>query len=73
VMLIEQNAAMALSVASHAFVLTVGVVTLSGSAEELAADDQVRDLYLGRETEAAVDHELATAGSVPLRLRKWSP
>lgn len=73
VMLIEQNAAMALSVASHAFVLTVGVVTLSGSAEELTADNQVRDLYLGRETEAAVDRELATAGSVPLRLRKWSP
>jgi branched-chain amino acid transport system ATP-binding protein len=73
VMLIEQNAAMALSVASHASVLTVGVVTLSGSAEELTADNQVRDLYLGRETEAAVDRELATAGSVPLRLRKWSP
>ena len=73
VMLIEQNAAMALSVASHAFVLTVGVVTLSGSAEELAADNQVRDLYLGRETEAAVDRELAAASGVPLRLRKWSP
>jgi branched-chain amino acid transport system ATP-binding protein len=73
VLLIEQNATMALSVASHAFVLTVGMVTLSGSAAELAADESVRDLYLGRAAEAAVDRELATAGHSGARLSRWSP
>jgi ABC-type branched-subunit amino acid transport system ATPase component len=73
VVLVEQNAAMALSVATEAFVLTTGEVTLSGPAPALAADDAVRDLYLGRAAEAAVDHELAaTAGERP-RLQRWSP
>jgi ABC-type branched-subunit amino acid transport system ATPase component len=72
VMLIEQNAVMALSVATEAFVLTTGEVTLSGPATALAADDTVRDLYLGRAAEAAVDRELtATAGTRP-RLRRWA-
>ncbi|MFF3324022.1 ABC transporter ATP-binding protein [Streptomyces sp. NPDC002889] len=47
VLLVEQNAIMALSVASHAVVLTLGTVTLSGTATQLAADQSVRDLYLG--------------------------
>jgi branched-chain amino acid transport system ATP-binding protein len=47
VLLIEQNAAMALSVASHGFVLTAGRVSLSGTATGLASDEAVRDLYLG--------------------------
>jgi ABC-type branched-subunit amino acid transport system ATPase component len=49
VVLVEQNATMALQVASHAFVLTTGRVSLSGSAAELRADGAVRDLYLGRD------------------------
>jgi branched-chain amino acid transport system ATP-binding protein len=48
VLLVEQNATMALQVAAHAFVLTAGRVSLSGSATELRADGAVRDLYLGR-------------------------
>jgi len=43
VVLVEQNAAMALKVATHAIVLEVGEVGLSGPAAELAASDQVRD------------------------------
>jgi branched-chain amino acid transport system ATP-binding protein len=70
VVLVEQNAAMALSVASHAYVLTTGTVSLSGPAAELAADDAVRDLYLGREVEEAVDEEL-TVGSTGRSLRRW--
>jgi len=72
VVLVEQNAAMALSVATEAFVLTTGEVTLAGPAPALATDDAVRDLYLGRAAEAAVGHELAaTAGERP-RLQRWS-
>jgi ABC-type branched-subunit amino acid transport system ATPase component len=71
VAVVEQNAAMALSVATHAFVLTTGEVTLSGPADALAADDTVRDLYLGRDASAAVDQELTQpAGSGP-RLGRW--
>ena len=47
VVLVEQNAAMALEVADHAYVLEVGAVTLHGPAAELAASDEVRSRYLG--------------------------
>jgi len=47
VLLVEQNATMALAVANDAVVLTVGEVSLSGSADALAADERVRRLYLG--------------------------
>jgi ABC-type branched-subunit amino acid transport system ATPase component len=65
VVLVEQNAAMALSVADHAYVLTTGQVALSGSAEDLARDDAVRDLYLGAGAEhaAAADRRAARLGA----------
>jgi branched-chain amino acid transport system ATP-binding protein len=47
VVLVEQNARSALSVADHAVVLSQGSVVLSGSAAELAGDDQLRHVYLG--------------------------
>ena len=47
ILLIEQNANMALSIASRAYVLETGNITLSGSAAELAKDDRVRRAYLG--------------------------
>jgi branched-chain amino acid transport system ATP-binding protein len=47
VLLVEQNATMALRVAAHAVVLTVGRVSLSGTATDLARDERVRSLYLG--------------------------
>jgi len=45
--LVEQNVAVSLKLASHAYVLENGRVTLSGSGEELLADDRVRQAYLG--------------------------
>jgi ABC-type branched-subunit amino acid transport system ATPase component len=53
VVLVEQNAAMALAVADRAVVLEVGSVSLAGTARELADDPQVRDRYLGVAGEAA--------------------
>ena len=47
VLLVEQNAHMALQVAHRAYVLEVGAVAMSGPAAELAASDAVRKAYLG--------------------------
>src|SRR3954447_7365149 len=47
VILVEQNAAMALGIADQAYVLEVGRVSLSGPADELASSDEVRARYLG--------------------------
>ena len=45
--LVEQNAQMALSIATRAYVLETGHVTLSGTGEELLHNDDVRKAYLG--------------------------
>ena len=47
VLLVEQNANMALSIAHRAYVLETGRIALSGSAKELAASEEVRKAYLG--------------------------
>ncbi|MFC2638658.1 MAG: ABC transporter ATP-binding protein [Mitsuokella sp.] len=47
VLLVEQNANMALSIASRAYVLETGRITLSGAAKELAASEDVKKAYLG--------------------------
>ena len=46
-LLVEQNVAQSLKLASRAYVLENGRVTLSGSGTELLADDRVRSAYLG--------------------------
>jgi len=45
--LVEQNVAMSLKLASRAYVLENGRVTLTGSGADLLADDRVRSAYLG--------------------------
>ena len=47
ILLVEQNANMALSIANRAYVLETGRITLSGDAKELAASEDVRKAYLG--------------------------
>lgn len=47
VLLVEQNANMALSIANRAYVLETGKIVLSGNAKELAASEEVRKAYLG--------------------------
>ena len=47
VLVVEQNAAIALEVASYAYVLEVGKVAVSGPSEELARNENVRKSYLG--------------------------
>ena len=47
ILLVEQNAQMALSVAARGYVLETGRVTLSGPGKELLADEAVKKAYLG--------------------------
>ena len=47
ILLVEQNAQMALSVADRAYVLETGKITLSGTGRELAESDAVKKAYLG--------------------------
>ena len=47
VLLVEQNAHMALSIANKAYVLETGRIILSGEAKELAESEEVRKAYLG--------------------------
>ncbi len=47
VLLVEQNANMALSVANRAYVIETGKIVLSGTAKELQESDKVKEAYLG--------------------------
>lgn len=55
VLLVEQNATMALSIAQHAAVLEHGTVAVSGTAHELALNNSVRDAYLGKGSPSGED------------------
>ena len=46
-LLVEQNASLALNLADHAYLLETGNVVLSGPAEDIRADESVRRTYLG--------------------------
>ena len=68
VLLVEQNATMALGVADLAYVLDVGEVSLSGDARELAQTDEVQRLYLGNDSDAA-----ETVRRAPVKkLSRWT-
>jgi branched-chain amino acid transport system ATP-binding protein len=47
ILLVEQNAAMALGIARRGYVLETGVIALAGTAAELANNADVRRAYLG--------------------------
>ena len=47
VLLVEQNAKKALSIADRAYVLETGNIVLEGNAKELISDDSIRKAYLG--------------------------
>jgi branched-chain amino acid transport system ATP-binding protein len=53
VLLVEQNAAQALSLADRGYVLETGELVLQGTGAELLADDRVRAAYLGEEIAAS--------------------
>ena len=51
ILLVEQNAFKALSVADYAYVLEQGTVTLEGKASDLIKDERVQEAYLGKKKE----------------------
>ena len=53
VLLVEQNAAQALGLAHRGYVLETGEIVLSGTGQELLADDRIRAAYLGEEIAAS--------------------
>ena len=67
VVLVEQNAALALDIAETAYVLEVGRVTLEGSAEELTRSQEVQERYLG----GSVSH--AEIAAPPAEERSTAP
>src|SRR5688572_25075382 len=69
VLLVEQNATMALGVADLAYVLDVGEVSLSGDAKELAQTDEVQRLYLGHDANEEQVHQEAASGKT---LSRWT-
>ena len=50
ILLVEQNARLALEVAARGYVMESGAITLSGAAQSLLADPKVREAYLGETT-----------------------
>jgi branched-chain amino acid transport system ATP-binding protein len=69
VLLVEQNATMALRVADRAYVLDVGEVSLSGSARELAETDEVQRLYLGNDSDQPAEQPVIASGRT---LSRWT-
>lgn len=47
VLLIEQNAMMALSIANHGYIMDTGKIVMDGEAKKLLADEDVKEFYLG--------------------------
>ncbi len=68
VLLVEQNAHMALEVSTDAIVLESGAVSLRGSSRELASNAEVRQLYLGHAPAGVADVALTPQPS----LARWS-
>lgn len=56
-LLVEQNARLALQIADYAYVLEMGTVALEGPADEMQANPAVQALYLGKTTEYATSVE----------------
>jgi branched-chain amino acid transport system ATP-binding protein len=54
ILLVEQNAKKALSVAHHAFIMETGRIVLEGSPEKLMQNEDVQEFYLGMKTETSV-------------------
>ena len=57
ILLVEQNATKALSVANHAYIMETGRIVLEGSPEKLMNDEDVQEFYLGIKKEKSVRGE----------------
>jgi len=65
ILLVEQNALMALQVAHRAYVLETGRIVLDGTAKELRESSRVKEAYLGLPKEALIVGTETSAASTP--------
>ena len=72
VLLIEQNATMALSIANHGYVLETGKVVMNGEARELLANDDVKEFYLGLHTDESGEKHSFRDVKHYKRRKKWA-
>lgn len=72
ILLIEQNANMALSVSDQAYVLELGAVSLQGDSAELSQTDEIRHLYLGHSGgDEALRDPTTVVNTVIKTLKPW--
>ena len=67
ILLVEQNASVALDVADHGYIMEVGRVVLEDSAQALRNNPTIREFYLG----IAQDGALACTGNRRTRKKHW--
>jgi branched-chain amino acid transport system ATP-binding protein len=72
VLLIEQNANMALSVADYGYVLETGKVVMDGEASRLLADDDIKEFYLGLHTEEGGEKKSFREVKHYKRRKRWA-
>lgn len=72
VLLIEQNAMMALSIANYGYVLETGKVVMDGDAKKLLADDDVKEFYLGLHTDESGERKSFRDVKHYKRRKKWA-
>jgi branched-chain amino acid transport system ATP-binding protein len=72
VLLIEQNAMMALSIANYGYVLETGKVVMNGEGEALLADDDVKEFYLGLHSDESGEKKSFRDVKHYKRRKKWA-
>ena len=71
VLLIEQNAAMALSIADYGYIMESGKIVLDGEAEKLRNDEDVQEFYLGLHTDESGERKSFKDVKHYKRRKRW--
>lgn len=71
VLLIEQNAAMALSISNYGYILETGKIVLDGDAEKLRNDEDVQEFYLGLHTDESGERKSFRDVKHYKRRKRW--
>ena len=71
VLLIEQNAAMALSIADYGYIMENGKIVLDGEASKLREDDDVQEFYLGLHTDESGERKSFRDVKHYKRRKRW--
>lgn len=72
ILLIEQNATMALSIADFGYIMENGKIVMDGTGEKLLADDDVKEFYLGLHTDESGERKSFRDVKHYKRRKKWA-